>query len=246
MDCEALRTAQCPEKVTCSVRCCVLQKLTACSWDLLAWGSSGSVLQYLGHVVRERFYSARSTELCEMLPALAMLYYLLSVVRVPRSNSRTSRHLCEARGCFLDALYFLTPPLLWAGRIRRIVFFQIRFFLERGGDEDWVYTGDMDLFEFSAFISVFIYFYYKLCPVTDFIIRIVNLLGTESKLIGSFALICQSTVLRPDVVTYLAIWPCQAFSHPLLTTENWVKSYGSSFGICSGHTNTDRVFCDCF
>jgi len=66
----------------------------------------------------------------------------------------------------------------------------------------WVYTGDMDLFQFNTFISI--YFYYKLCPVTDFIIRIINLLGAESKLIGSFALIFQNTVLRIDVVTYLA------------------------------------------
>jgi hypothetical protein len=68
----------------------------------------------------------------------------------------------------------------------------------------WVYTGDMDLFKCNTFISVSIYFYYKLCPVTDFIIRIINLFGAESKVIGSFALIFQNTVLRLDVVTYFA------------------------------------------
>jgi len=53
----------------------------------------------------------------------------------------------------------------------------------------WVYIGDMDMFQFDTFISVSVYFYYKLCPVTDFIIRSISLLGTESKLIGSFALL---------------------------------------------------------
>lgn len=160
MDCEALRTAQCPEKVTCSVRCCVLQKLTACSWDLLAWGSSGSVLQYLGHVVRERFYSARSTELCEMLPALAMLYYLLSVVRVPRSNSRTSRHLCEARGCFLDALYFLTPPPSSEQEGYGESYFSRSVFFWKGGGtkigyipETWIC---LNLVRLSLFLFIFI------------------------------------------------------------------------------------------
>jgi hypothetical protein len=73
-----------------------------------------------------------------------------------------------------------------------------------GGMKIWIYTGDMDLFQFNTFISVFIYFYYKLCPATDVIIRSINFLGAESKLIGSFALILQNAVLRPGVVTYLA------------------------------------------
>ena len=58
---------------------------------------------------------------------------------------------------------------------------------------------------------------------SHFIIRRIDLLGAESKLIGSFAPIFQHTVLRPGVVTYLASWPCQAFIHQLLATENRVK-----------------------
>jgi len=146
MNCEALRTTQCPEKVTCSVRCCVLQKYTACSWDLLAWGSSGSVVQYFGNVGRERFYSARWTELVKCYQHWRCLYYLLSVFPVPRSSCRTLRHLCEVKGCFWTR-YIFGPPPGQEGYGESYMSRSISF-LGGGGDED------MGISRRQGFISI--------------------------------------------------------------------------------------------
>lgn len=136
MDCEALRTAQCPEKVTCSVRCCVLQKFTACSWDLLAWGSSGSVVQYLGRVGRERFYSARSTELVKCYQHWRCLYYFLSFV----FHAATSEHhgTYVKFGAVCGRVIFFQPPSGQEG-YGESYFSRCFFFFEGGGGWRYAY-----------------------------------------------------------------------------------------------------------
>ena len=153
---------------------------------------------------------------CEMLPALAMPV-LFTFCPCSMRQLQNIKAPTWSSGLFISGrVIFFQPPILGRKDTENRIFPDLFLFFFGGGGVIWVYTGDMDLFQFNTFISI--YFYYKLCPVTDFIIRIINLLGAESKLIGSFALIFQNTVLRIDVVTYLANWPCQAFSHSLLTT----------------------------